>query len=320
MDQENQATSDNSLLNNPSLDSSLSSSSSFNPSLDDSSSNNPLVEDSSSLDSSSPNDFPLDSHKLDAKEDSSRLGLSSYDNSNDLRDNKNNKTPWRTASFLLIALLVILTGVIVFFYFYSNKKLSESTDQIKHYQKELADSKTVISQYESATQTKVVDVKDQTDLKEGEKPSDDKNNDKQIVKWNDLNINFGQLVSLIGDNFRIRNGRIVTNNDGTMVVAKISINPLEKQSDPNGLAEPSFIDHGMGGQSNVYIRKLPSGSWQYIGVFTANGMGAIECKNVSEEMKKAATVLNQYETDPNMRYSCVTYKDNNHRSFEKTVF
>ena len=47
----------------------------------------------------------------------------------------------------------------------------------------------------------------------------------------------------------------------------------------------------------------------------------IECKNVSEEMKAAVTVLNKYESDPNMKYSCQTFKDNNPQAgFDTTVF
>ena len=55
--------------------------------------------------------------------------------------------------------------------------------------------------------------------------------------------------------------------------------------------------------------------------YAANGMGVIECKNVSEDMKTAVTVLNKYESDPNMKYSCKTFKDNNPQAgFDTTVF
>ena len=96
---------------------------------------------------------------------------------------------------------------------------------------------------------------------------------------------------------------------------------MEKVVDPNGLAMPRYVDHGMAGQTNVYTRKLPSGSWQYVGVYGANGMGVIQCKEVSEEMRAAVTVLNKYEPDANMQYSCVTFKnDNPAEGAEKTVF
>ena len=205
-------------------------------------------------------------------------------------------------------------------YFYSNQKIAEGTKQIKQYQRDLTNSKTVIAEYEAATQTKVVDSKDQSEAKTDDK-TDGKKADKQIVKWNDLNINFAQLTTLIGDDYRITGGRIVTNEDGTKVVAKISISKMEKVVDPNGLAMPRYVDHGMAGQTNVYTRKLPSGSWQYVGVYGANGMGVIQCKEVSEEMRAAVTVLNKYEPDANMKYSCVTFKnDNPAEGTEKTVF
>ena len=214
---------------------------------------------------------------------------------------------------------VILLILISFLYFYSSQKIAEGTKQIKHYQKELTDSKTVIAEYESATKSKVVDTKDQTETKNDEKK--DQKTDKQIVKWNDLNINFAQLTTLIGDDHRITGGRIVTNEDGTKVIAKLTVSKMEKIVDPNGLAMPRFVDHGMAVQTNVYTRKLPSGSWQYVGVYTANGMGAVVCKDVSEEMKAAVTVLNKYEPDPNMKCSCVTYKDGNPQAgSEKTIF
>jgi hypothetical protein len=240
-----------------------------------------------------------------------------YDNSAELKKHKNS---WRTIGIIAIITSVILTILLAVMYFYSNQKIAEGTKQIKQYQRDLTNSKTVIAEYEAATQTKVVDSKDQSEAKTDDK-TDGKKADKQIVKWNDLNINFAQLTTLIGDDYRITGGRIVTNEDGTKVVAKISVSKMEKVVDPNGLAMPRYVDHGMASQTNVYTRKLPSGSWQYVGVYGANGMGVIQCKEVSEEMRAAVTVLNKYEPDANMKYSCVTFKnDNPAEGAEKTVF
>ncbi len=242
---------------------------------------------------------------------------STYDNSAELKKHKNS---WRTIGIIAIITSVILAILLAVMYFYSDQKIAEGTKQIKQYQRDLTNSKTVIAEYEAATQTKVVDPKDQSEAKTDDK-ADDKKADKQIVKWNDLNINFAQLTTLIGDDYRITGGRIVTNEDGTKVVAKISVSKMEKVVDPNGLAMPRYVDHGMAGQINVYTRKLPSGSWQYVGVYGANGMGVIQCKEVSEEMRAAVTVLNKYEPDANMKYSCVTFKnDNPAEGTEKTVF
>lgn len=242
---------------------------------------------------------------------------STYDNSAELKKHKNS---WRTIGIIAIITSVILAILLAVMYFYSDQKVAEGTKQIKQYQRDLTNSKTVIAEYEAATQTKVVDSKDQSEAKTDDK-TDDKKADKQIVKWNDLNINFAQLTTLIGDDYRITGGRIVTNEDGTKVVAKISVSKMEKVVDPNGLAMPRYVDHGMAGQTNVYTRKLPSGSWQYVGVYGANGMGVIQCKEVSEEMRAAVTVLNKYEPDANMKYSCVTFKNNNPaEGTEKTVF
>lgn len=242
---------------------------------------------------------------------------STYDNSAELKKHKNS---WRTIGIIAIITSVILAILLAVMYFYSDQKIAEGTKQIKQYQRDLTNSKTVIAEYEAATQTKVVDSKDQSEAKTDDK-TDGKKADKQIVKWNDLNINFAQLTTLIGDDYRITGGRIVTNEDGTKVVAKISVSKMEKVVDPNGLAMPRYVDHGMAGQTNVYTRKLPSGSWQYVGVYGANGMGVIQCKEVSEEMRAAVTVLNKYEPDANMKYSCVTFKnDNPAEGTEKTVF
>ena len=249
--------------------------------------------------------------------DNSTYDNSTYDNSSELKKHKNS---WRTTGIIAITTSVILAILLAFMYFYSNQKIAEGTKQIKQYQRDLTNSKTVIAEYEAATQTKVVDSKDQSEAKTDDK-TDGKKADKQIVKWNDLNINFAQLTTLIGDDYRITGGRIVTNEDGTKVVAKISVSKMEKVIDPNGLAMPRYVDHGMAGQTNVYTRKLPSGSWQYVGVYGANGMGVIQCKEVSEEMRAAVTVLNKYEPDANMKYSCVTFKnDNPAEGTEKTVF
>ncbi len=253
---------------------------------------------------------------VDQLAEESGFDTSSYDNTKDLKKPSN---PWKIIGIVTSILSVIFLLVASFLYFYSNQKIDEGTNLVKQYQKELTESKTVIAEYESATKTKVVDTKDQDEAKTEEKT--EQKVEKQIVKWNDLNINFAQLTTIVGDDYRITGGRIVTNEDGTKVIAKLNVSKMEKVVDPNGLAMPRYVDHGMAAQTNVYSRKLPSGAWQFVGVYAANGMGVIECKNVSEEMKVAVTVLNKYESDPNMKYSCKTFKDNNPQAgFDTTVF
>lgn len=253
---------------------------------------------------------------VDKLAEESGFDTSSYDNAKALKKSGN---PWKIVGITTSILSIIFLLVASFLYFYSNQKINEGTNLVKQYQKELTESKTVIAEYESATKTKVVDTKDQDEAKTEEKT--EQKAEKQIVKWNDLNINFAQLTTIVGDDYRITGGRIVTNEDGTKVIAKLNVSKMEKVVDPNGLAMPRYVDHGMAAQTNVYSRKLPSGAWQYVGVYAANGMGVIECKNVSEEMKAAVTVLNKYESDPNMKYSCKTFKDNNPQAgFDTTVF
>lgn len=253
---------------------------------------------------------------VDQLAEESGFDTSSYDNAKALKKSGN---PWKIVGIITSILSIIFLLVASFLYFYSNQKINEGTNLVKQYQKELTESKTVIAEYESATKTKVVDTKDQDEAKTEEKK--EQKAEKQIVKWNDLNINFAQLTTIVGDDYRITGGRIVTNEDGTKVIAKLNVSKMEKVVDPNGLAMPRYVDHGMAAQTNVYSRKLPSGAWQFVGVYAANGMGAIECKNVSEEMKTAVTVLNKYESDPNMKYSCKTFKDNNPQAgFDTTVF
>ena len=253
---------------------------------------------------------------VDQLAEESGFDTSSYDNTKDLKKPGN---PWKIIGIVTSILSVVFLLVASFLYFYSNQKIDEGTNLVKQYQKELTESKTVIAEYESATKTKVVDTKDQDEAKTEEKK--EQKAEKQIVKWNDLNINFAQLTTIVGDDYRITGGRIVTNEDGTKVIAKLNVSKMEKVVDPNGLAMPRYVDHGMAAQTNVYSRKLPSSAWQFVGVYAANGMGVIECKNVSEEMKTAVTVLNKYESDPNMKYSCQTFKDNNPQAgFDTTVF
>ena len=253
---------------------------------------------------------------VDQLAEESGFDTSSYDNTKDLKKPGN---PWKIIGIVTSILSVVFLLVASFLYFYSNQKIDEGTNLVKQYQKELTESKTVIAEYESATKTKVVDTKDQDEAKTEEKK--EQKAEKQIVKWNDLNINFAQLTTIVGDDYRITGGRIVTNEDGTKVIAKLNVSKMEKVVDPNGLAMPRYVDHGMAAQTNVYSRKLPSGAWQFVGVYAANGMGVIECKNVSEDMKTAVTVLNKYESDPNMKYSCKTFKNNNPQAgFDTTVF
>lgn len=253
---------------------------------------------------------------VDQLAEESGFETSSYDNTKELKKPGN---PWKIVGIITSILSVIFLLTTSFLYFYSNQKIDEGTNLVKQYQKELTDSKTVIAEYEAATKTKVVDTKVQDETKIEEKI--EQKAEKQIVKWNDLNINFAQLTTIVGDDYRITGGRIVTNEDGTKVIAKLNVSKMEKVVDPNGLAMPRYVDHGMAAQTNVYSRKLPSGSWQFVGVYVANGMGVIECKDVSEDMKAAVTVLNKYESDPNMKYSCKTFKDNNPQAgFDTTVF
>lgn len=253
---------------------------------------------------------------VDQLAEESGFETSSYDNTKELKKPGN---PWKIVGIITSILSVIFLLTTSFLYFYSNQKTDEGTNLVKQYQKELTDSKTVIAEYEAATKTKVVDTKVQDETKIEEKI--EQKAEKQIVKWNDLNINFAQLTTIVGDDYRITGGRIVTNEDGTKVIAKLNVSKMEKVVDPNGLAMPRYVDHGMAAQTNVYSRKLPSGSWQFVGVYAANGMGVIECRNVSEDMKAAVTVLNKYESDPNMKYSCKTFKDNNPQAgFDTTVF
>lgn len=261
-----------------------------------------------SIDNISTDNTPIDNTFTEnTSNDNISIDNVSYDNTAELKKRKNS---WKTIGIIAIITSVILIVLLVVMYFYSNQKIAEGTKQIKQYQRDLTNSKTVIAEYEAATQTKVVDQKSEAEPKNDEK-SDDKNTSKQIVKWNDLNINFAQLTTLIGDEYRITGGRIVTNDDGTKVVAKISVSKMEKVVDPNGLAMPRYVDHGMATQTNVYTRKLPSGSWQYVGVYATKDMGAIQCKEVSDEMRAAVTILNKYEPDANMKYTCITYKNNN---------
>ena len=143
----------------------------------------------------SPIDNPIETHVdnfIDnPTDDNSAYDNSTYDNSAEL---KKHKYSWRTIGIIAIITSVILTILLAVMYFYSNQKIAEGTKQIKQYQRDLTNSKTVIAEYEAATQTKVVDSKDQSEAKTDDK-TDGKKADKQIVKWNDLNINFAQLTT-----------------------------------------------------------------------------------------------------------------------------
>ena len=274
------------------------------------------IEPQTSVDQFTQTESTAPANYVEQLAEESGFDTSSYDNTKELKKPGN---PWKIVGIITSILSVIFLLTTSFLYFYSNQKINEGTNLVKQYQKELTDSKTVIAEYEAATKTKVVDTKTQDEAKTEEKI--EQKAEKQIVKWNDLNINFAQLTTIVGDDYRITGGRIVANEDGTKVIAKLNVSKMEKVVDPNGLAMPRYVDHGMAAQTNVYSRKLPSGSWQFVGVYAANGMGAIECKDVSEDMKAAVTVLNKYESDPNMKYSCKTFKDNNPQAgFDTTVF
>ena len=121
---------------------------------------------------------------VDQLAEESGFDTSSYDNTKDLKKPSN---PWKIIGIVTSILSVVFLLVASFLYFYSNQKIDEGTNLVKQYQKELTESKTVIAEYESATKTKVVDTKDQDEAKTEEKK--EQKTEKQIVKWNDLNIN-----------------------------------------------------------------------------------------------------------------------------------
>ena len=250
----------------------------------------------------SPIDNPIETHVdnfIDnPTDDNSAYDNSTYDNSAEL---KKHKYSWRTIGIIAIITSVILTILLAVMYFYSNQKIAEGTKQIKQYQRDLTNSKTVIAEYEAATQTKVVDSKDQSEAKIDDK-TDDKKADKQIVKWNDLNINFNQLVTTVGDNYTITGGRIVTNSDGTKVYAKLSRVKTENNHDDPNPANPNRTIYSNTTSTDIYERDLPGGSWKYVAPFATESKE--KCDNLPKNLQDAILTLDTYEPTDATKYQC----------------
>ena len=162
----------------------------------------------------------------------------------------------------------------------------------------------IIAQYESATKTKVVNSDPKSDGSDtGDKnektPSDRK---PQIVKWNDLNINFNQLVTTVGDNYTITGGRIVTNSDGTKVYAKLSrVKTENNPNDPNPL-NPNRTIYSGAVSTDIYERDLPGGSWKYVAPFATESKE--KCDNLPKNLQDAILTLDTYEPTDATKYQC----------------
>ena len=130
-------------------------------------------------------------------------------------------------------------------------------------------------------------------------PSDRK---PQIVKWNDLNINFNQLVTTVGDNYTITGGRIVTNSDGTKVYAKLSRVKTENNHDDPNPANPNRTIYSNATSTDIYERDLPGGSWKYVAPFATESKE--KCDNLPKNLQDAILTLDTYEPTDATKYQC----------------
>ena len=228
--------------------------------------------------------------------------LESIDNSSELREKKKNNA--EPIALVASILAVFFAGLSLYAFIAMGSSNAKNSKLITNFQNDLKHSDEIIAQYESATKTKVVSSDSKSDGSDtGDKnektPSDRK---PQIVKWNDLNINFNQLVTTVGDNYTITGGRIVTNSDGTKVYAKLSrVKTENNPNDPNPL-NPNRTIYSGAVSTDIYERDLPGGSWKYVAPFATESKE--KCDNLPKNLQDAILTLDTYEPTDATKYQC----------------
>ena len=228
--------------------------------------------------------------------------LESIDNSSELREKKKNNA--EPIALVASILAFFFAGLSLYAFIAMGASNAKNSKLITNFQNDLKHSDEIIAQYESATKTKVVSSDPKSDGSDtGDKnektPSDRK---PQIVKWNDLNINFNQLVTTVGDNYTITGGRIVTNSDGTKVYAKLSrVKTENNPNDPNPL-NPNRTIYSGAVSTDIYERDLPGGSWKYVAPFATESKE--KCDNLPKNLQDAILTLDTYEPTDTTKYQC----------------
>ena len=228
--------------------------------------------------------------------------LESIDNSSELREKKKNNA--EPIALVASILAFFFAGLSLYAFIAMGASNAKNSKLITNFQNDLKHSDEIIAQYESATKTKVVSSDSKSDGSDtGDKnektPSDRK---PQIVKWNDLNINFNQLVTTVGDNYTITGGRIVTNSDGTKVYAKLSRVKTENNHDDPNPANPNRTIYSNATSTDIYERDLPGGSWKYVAPFATESKE--KCDNLPKNLQDAILTLDTYEPTDATKYQC----------------
>ena len=228
--------------------------------------------------------------------------LESIDNSSELREKKKNNA--EPIALVASILAFFFAGLSLYAFIAMGASNAKNSKLITNFQNDLKHSDEIIAQYESATKTKVVNSDPKSDGSDtGDKneknPSDRK---PQIVKWNDLNINFNQLVTTVGDNYTITGGRIVTNSDGTKVYAKLSRVKTENNHDDPNPANPNRTIYSNATSTDIYERDLPGGSWKYVAPFATESKE--KCDNLPKNLQDAILTLDTYEPTDATKYQC----------------
>lgn len=228
--------------------------------------------------------------------------LESIDNSSELREKKKNNA--EPIALVASILALFFAGLSLYAFIAMGASNAKNSKLITNFQNDLKHSDEIIAQYESATKTKVVNSDPKSDGSDtGDKnektPSDRK---PQIVKWNDLNINFNQLVTTVGDNYTITGGRIVTNSDGTKVYAKLSRVKTENNHDDPNPANPNRTIYSNATSTDIYERDLPGGSWKYVAPFATESKE--KCDNLPKNLQDAILTLDTYEPTDATKYQC----------------
>lgn len=166
-----------------------------------------------------------------------------------------------------------------------NNQKTKLDNDLKLSKEEVEKANETIAKYESATETKAVEVKeDNVTIKEIVKPMAIDTKVGDLTE--DIKRNFVKMSGKNDDGLEIKNSwpvitfkSLFTNRDASYLFAELEIGHMyEVVKDDRGATR---VESGMGGSHASYYRALPSGEWKK----SYEGNGFESCENISEEAK-----------------------------------
>lgn len=192
---------------------------------------------------------------------------------------------WKMATIALSATVILGGSILGYLVMDQNGRLNKSENETKEAKIEINKAREVIEKYETATKTKVEEIKNEK-----------QETIKQIVMPTTYDVKLDQLLEKIGRGAFMTRGELFTNDAGTYAFAKLGLVGTQQIKDKLG-NEVSAL--GIGGWGADYYRELPNGEWK----LAAQGHTAPKCTEINDEVRKAYRTLKE-------KYKCRDESDN----------